>query len=867
MKYALHLVLAALLLGPTAVRAQHALADHGAYDPSIPTPASVLGYELGDRFTPHHLIVRYISALAEASPRITMDTVALTHEGRPVLLAIATSESNQARIDAVQEDIRRLADPRGASQGELDALVERTPTVAFLAYTVHGNEASGAEAALATLYQLAAGQDAETLEILENVVTLIDPVQNPDGHDRHVNQVAWDLGAHGPDPFRSAVVHGHDWHGARSNHYLFDLNRDWIVHSQPETRGRMEVLRGWYPHVAADLHEMGSSSTYFFPPPMKPIHQAVHPLVHEGWQLFAEGNARAFAENGWGFYTRESFDEFYPGYGPSWPIHTGAIGMTYEQASSAGGLVERDDGTLLSLHEAASHHYTASRATLRTAATNRADRVADYLTFRQDAVAGGRDGGMRTILFHRDDQGRADSMVTVLLRHGIEVSRLTSDARVQGTVFGEDDARRVTFPAGSYAVDLAQPQGVLARTLLEPEPALDPDFVQEELERRQAGLRDRFYDMTGWALPFLYRVEAAWSGDALDAAEPVAAIRADAPELPRQAGYAYAFAPGSESALRMLGALLHDGVRVRHAARPFTVEGHAFPHGAFVVLVNRNMEDYDAASLHEQVRELAAGTGTPVVAIENALVDSGTDLGSNSVRAIPRPRVALAAGNRISTGSYGAAWHTFDTRLGFPVTRIELDRLMRVLDEFNMVVLPSAYGLGGALGNGGAAALARWVRGGGTLITLDASTAWLASDDGLARLREKEEPEATDGVELSYSVPGAVVRAAIDTLSPLVAGVRDLEIPVMLSGSRVFEAPADTEPGEAVIRYAGEDRLELAGYLWPEVPERVAGTPYLWTERVGSGRVIGFTADPNFRAMWRGLLPIFANAVFLGGTF
>ena len=855
-----HLALVAALAAPLPLAAQHGLFDHGPYDASVPTPAAVLGYEIGERFTPHHLIVRYVSALAEASPRIRMDTVGFTHEGRPVLLAIATSEANQGRLDEIRRSAQRLADPRGAARSELDALVAETPTVVWLAYTVHGNEASGAEAALATLYQLAAGQDAGTAEILDNVVTLIDPVQNPDGHDRHVNQVAWDRGRLGPDPFPSAVVHGADWHGARTNHYLFDLNRDWIVHSQPETRGRMDVLREWYPHVAVDLHEMGSNATYFFPPPMPPIHTGIHPLIHDGWELFAAGNAEAFSALGWGFYTRESFDEFYPGYGPSWPIHTGAIGMTYEQASSDGGAIRRHDGTVLTLREATQHHYTASVATLRTAATHRADRVRDYLTFRRDAIERGRSSEMRTVLLRRDTQGRADALIPILLRHGIEVGRLSESTRVEATRYGAEDAQRTTFPAGTYVVDLAQPQGALARTLLEPVAAFDPSFVQEELERREAGLRNRFYDMTGWSLPFLFRVDAAWSGDGVTA-EPVRDVTRVAPAPPRRAGYAYAFEPGSEAALRMLGSLLTDGVRVRHAPRAFTVNGNAFPDGAFLVLAHRNR---DEAGLHEKVSALSAETGTPVVAIDNALVDDGTDLGSGSVEAIPEPRVALVIGDRISTYSYGAAWHMFDYLLELPVTRIELDDLLRTLHSFNTVVVPSAFGFGSALGERGTQTLTRWVRDGGTLITLDGATAWLASDDGLARMRPQ--PDTAESDQTMY-VPGAILRARIDTLSPLVAGVQETEIPVMLFGDRFYQAPADVEPGEVVIRYAPQDRLRLAGFLWPEVPARVAGSPYLWTERVGSGRVIGFTADPNFRAMWRGLLPLFGNAVFLGGTF
>jgi hypothetical protein len=865
-----HLLPIVAFLAPAALHGQHALGGEGPYDPEIPTPGSVLGYELGETFTPHAMIVRYASAVAEASDRVTLDTVATTWEGRPVLLLTVTSASNQARIDEIRAGARRLADPRGASDGELDALVSSQPTAVWLGYTVHGDEASGVEAALGTLYQLAAGQDPATLEILDNVVALIDPVENPDGHDRHVNQVAWDRGRFGPDPYPRAVVHGHDWHGGRTNHYLFDLNRDWIVHAHPETRGRMAYFREWFPHVAADLHEMGSSSTYFFAPPMQPVNANVHPLIREGWQLFARGNAAAFAANGWGFFTKEGYDEFFPGYGPSWPLYTGAVGMTYEQGSSEGGAVERDDGSVLTLREAAMHHYAASIATLRTAATNRGRRVGDYLEFRRDAIRDNAGASVRSIVLERDGQGRADSMVTVLLRHGIEVGRVTGGTTIgRATAYGETVAGRVQVDAGAYVVDLSQPQGTLARTLLEPDPAFDPAFIDEELARREAGQGDRFYDMTGWALPFLFRVRAWHTAERVGPAEPVTDVAAVAgAPLPGRAGYAYVFEPGGEASIRMLGGLLARGVRVRHATGSFRVAGDSFDRGAYVVLVHRNRGDDDGATLHETVRTLAAESGARVVAIGSALVDQGTDLGSNSVEAIPIPEVALLAGDAISSYSYGAAWYAFDQLLHFPVTRIEADALTRSLSDFNVVVIPSAFGIGSELGERGTEALRQWVRDGGTLITLDAATSWLASEDGLARLRPWEAPDDAGERILPASVPGAVLRAEVDRRSPLLAGIDQDEIPVMLFGSRLYEAPDDVEPGEAVIRYTEDaDRLEIAGYLWPELPERIAGTTYLWTEGVGAGRIIAFTGDPNFRAMWRGLLPLFANAVFLGGTF
>jgi len=862
-------LLLALILAilPRAAAAQHPLAEGGPYDPAVPTPRSVLGYELGDRFTPHHLLHRYFERVAEASPRVRLDTMAVSFEGREVLLAVVTSEANQRRLDEIRADARRLADPRGASATELERIVARMPALVWLGYTVHGNEGSGVEAAIAMLYQLAAGQDAETRMILDSAVVLIDPVQNPDGHERHVQDVMRARGALGIPTTPGAMVHQGNWPGGRTSHYLFDLNRDWFIHSHPETRGRVARFLDWAPHVAVDLHEMGSNSTYFFAPPMEPFNKNVHSSILKWWDIYAASNAEAFDRHGWSYFRREGYDEFYPGYGVSWPILTGAVGMTYEQASSAGGAIRRRDGTVLTLREAASHHYAAAWATARTSAARRTERVRDYLEFRRSAVTDAERGAMRAIVFEPDAQGRADSLAARLRANGIEVRRLAVAAEARdATPYGEATAGRVRFPAGAYVVDLAQPQGRLAKALLEPDAQLDSTFIAEELESRRTGRSNRFYDVTAWSLPYTYRVRAWWTRTVPGPLEPEATSPATvaSPAL-ATARYGYAFEAGSEAAIRMLAGLLADSVRVWYAPRAFRSGEHAFPHGAFVVRVAANGDD-----VHETVRRLAAESGARVVALGSALVDEGTDLGSNSVFPVRPPRVALVGGDGVSAYSFGFAWFAFDQRIRYPVTTVRLASLPGLLEEFDVVVLPSAQpgAIDRQLGDGGREALAAWVRAGGTLITLDGATAWLAAErTGLSRLRLSRDTARADGepgAPLPTSVPGAIVRAVGDTLSPLLAGIHDPVFPVFVDGSEIYGVPKDLRPGEAVIRYEAEPRLRLAGYLWPEVPARLAGTPYLWTERVGRGRVIGFAQDPNFRDLWRGLLPLFANAVFFG---
>ncbi len=866
--------LVALAAGPGPLAAQHPFAAGGSYDPAVPTPRSVLGYELGDRFTPHHLVARYLARLAATSRRIRLDTVAESFEGREVFLVVATSEANQARLDAIRADAARLADPRGASPAELAAIVARMPTIVWLGYTVHGNEASGVEAGLAIAYQLAAGRDPETQLVLDSCVVLIDPVENPDGHERHVQDVLRARGAGGAEdvpPVRGAMVQQGAWPGARGNHYGFDMNRDWFILSQPETRGRIAAFERWWPHVAADLHEMGGDASYYFAPPMDPINKNVPESIRRWWDIFAAGNAAAFDAHGWAFFRREDFDEFYPSYGDSWPILNGAIGMTYEEASSGGGAIRKSDGTLLTLRDAAWHHYTASWATLVTAARRARERVGDYLAFRQTAVTDGEKGPIRTVAIARDDQGRADTLVAHLLANGVAVSRLRAATDVRDAVaYGETAPRAVRLAAGSYVVDLAQPQGRLAKALLEPDAQLDSSFVAQELEHRRTGQPDRFYDMTAWALPYVFRVRAWWSrgplgpADAVDTAALAAARTAPFPAAAPQ--FAWAFSAGSEASLRLLGALLADSVRVSFAPRSFVQGGVRFPNGTFLVRVAVN-----GPQVSQIVARRAAEAGARVAALNSAAADSGPDLGSNTVFPVKAPRVALLGGQPVSGQSFGFAWFAFDQRLHYPVVTVNAASLGGLdLKDFDVIVVPSVYGggLDRVLGESGKERLVQWVKDGGTLITLDGATSWLAGEKlGLARLRQRHDTTRADsagGAPLPASVPGAIVRLTSDTLSPLLAGIGETEIPALDYSDRIYNPPKDLAPGEAVLRYASVQRLRLAGYLWPEVPARLAESVYLWTESDGRGRVIAFAGDPNFRDLWRGLLPLFGNAVFLG---
>jgi hypothetical protein len=844
--------------------AQHAFNPTGDFDPRVPTPQSVLGYEVGARFTPHHKVHQYFAALARASDRVRLDTLGHSYEGREVLLLTVSSPGNLQRLEAIQRDAQAAAAVDRTSASELDAIVSRLPGIAWLGYTVHGNEASGTEAALATAYQLAAGTDARTRMLLDSVVTLIDPIQNPDGHERHAQDVLRARSAWGVPNTPGTMAHSGAWPGARTSHYHFDLNRDWFIQSHPETRARLSAFFTWWPHVAVDLHEMGSNSTYFFAPPMEPVNRNAPPQVLDWWNRYAAANAAAFDEQGLPYFRREGYDEFWPGYGISWPSLQGSIGMTYEQASSGPGAVRRRDGTVLTLHMAARNHYTTSIATLQVTAEQRTARVRDYIAARQLPLRTPGRGVLRTVVLARDSAGRADSLVAQLLANRIAVRYSAAPVEVAAADrYAGPSGVRARVNGGAYLIDLAQPQGMLASALLEPDSPLDSVFIREELENRRMGQGSRFYDVTAWSLPLVHRVTAYGTRTVVPGGELISAVpRETVMRTLAIAQHGYAFAPGSDASIRLLAGLLQAGVRVVYAPKAFRVHGHAFPHGAFIARADGNDE-----SLHATVSRLIDATGATVQALMTAAVDEGTDLGSNSVIPVRAPRVALLGDAPVNGNSYGFAWYQFDERLGYPAAGVTASAVAAgILAEFDVLVMPSAGGLDGALGTVGLDELQRWVRRGGVLITLENATSWLASErSGLSRFRPAVVRDS--GPSLPLNNPGAIVRALADTLSPLLAGVRSTEWAVPLSGSRVFSAPRDGRPGEVVLRYAPVDRLRLAGFLWPEAPAQLAGSPALWTERVGSGRVIAFAHDPNFRDLWRGHLALFANAVFLGGSY
>jgi len=706
----------------------------GHYDEAVPAPAASLGFELGARPARHAQIIRYVEALAEASPNARLERYARSHEGRELVTLIVSSAKNFERLDEIRAAVELLGDPRrDLDDDQLERLLDDTPAVAYLAYAIHGDELSSADAALRVAYELAAGQDDRARGLRDDLVVLIDPCENPDGRERILAMTAAYRGAV-PNPDPDSLNHTAFWPWGRGNHYLFDLNRDWFALVHPESQGRADLLRTWRPQLVVDSHEMGSQSTYLFTPPRAPFNPNLPAATRSWWDRYSADQSAAFDEHGWSYYTREWNEEFFPGYGSALPLYTGALGILYEQAGTDGGPVRKQHGGTLTYGEAVHHHFVSSVANLETLARNRRQALESFREARSEAIERGRKGTVRAFYIAPEpDPARAAELASKLIRLGIETER--SDAA--GTLRRArspwaDGARDAELPGGSYRIRLDQPLGLLARAILEPHTPMEDAPLAEEREHLERQKGSRIYDTTAWS-PLLASGLVTWWSDRLDDLDwqPIAA--ADAPHGSVAGGeepYGWIFAGSRDGAVVLAAKLTARDVRVRAGDRPFRLDDHDYPRGSFLV----RREENDAAAVRTALAELAPTLGIDVLTTATARISHGPDLGGGHWHLLVAPRIAIAAGSPLDFTSVGAAWHALDRELGIRVSLLDIASLHSTdLERYNVLVLPDAWGgadaYARALGEPGAQAIASWIERGGTLVAISAAALWSADPD------------------------------------------------------------------------------------------------------------------------------------------
>ncbi len=860
--------------------------EYAPYTSTVPSPESLLGYAIGSQHTMYHQQQAVIDAMVAAAPeRVRTEVIGRTAEGKVMRLVIISSPANIARLDEIRRVAGQLADPRNTGAAELSAIAARQPAIVMLSHSVHGNEPAGFEAAVMTTYTLLASLNSTVRGILDSTVVIINPSQNPDGHERFAawsNSVA--VGSDEP----SAVEQQEPWAiQGRFNHFRFDMNRDLIAFTQAETRATAAAVLRWRPQVFVDLHS--TTPQYFFPPAAAPVNRNLPARTAEWLETFGRANAAAFDAHGWQYFVRDAFDLYYPGYWDSWTSLNGAIGMTFESDGGPELAIRKSDGTVTTFRDGIAHHFVASMATLGAAAARRTVLLADFHDFFASAMTPTR-SMRRVVIAPGTDPARTAEFVGTLRMQRIEVQELTRPLTVVAANDYLTGARgRRTFPVGSYVVDLAQPQGRLAGALLEPSHVLDSAFARRQLDRYERNRRRgsdaqregyEFYDITAWSLPLTYGLDAAWT----DAAEPLGGELRDVTlsggaRPPMRATSAYVIPAGNRSASVMALALLRDGVNVAATNDRLRAGGASYAVGTFVVRVARNAE-----GLHEKVVAAQALSGADVYAVNSAFPDSGqVGIGSTAVEAVHAPKVLVMAGDGVSQTGYGDVWWYLERELRQPFVPVDPRRFGSVaLDQFNVVVLPPGN-YASTLGTAGMNRLRDWVRGGGLVIALGSAVSTLEQKElGLrtpvdAPKSDDRKLEAADtalgarepfpfvsptasGNQEPEGTPGAIGRATLDRTHWLTWGYDSDKLAVPLPDR--YMRPSKN--ADNVVVFNERDAV-IAGFTWPGNTDRfLTGSAWATVESFGRGNVVAFAENPLFRGFWRGTARLFENALLHG---
>ena len=878
--------LVALLLTPSASMADDFTYWEGAqYDVSVPTLQSVAGHKLGDRITRHADIVDYFYALEKSDPaRVRVVEYARSWQGRPLIYVAISSAENITKLDDYKAGMKALSDPRKTSKADAAKLINTLPGSAWLGYGVHGNEISSPDAAMMTAYHLLASSGDDVVDgILANTIVFIDPQQNPDGRDRFVNAFESSEGLeYSAD--RLAAEHDEPWPNGRSNHYLFDLNRDWLVMSQPETKGRIKSLNELYPLVFVDLHEMGGDSSYYFAPEAVPFNPHLAKEQRASLELFGRNNAKYFDKDGRDYFTREIFDAFYPGYGASWPSYYGAVAMTYEQASARGMAYRRLNGTQFNFNDTVKGHFLTSVSTLEVMAKNSKKFLKDFYNYRLTAIEEGKKQKVKSYIFPTQaDMAATQKLAGLLASHGIEVSRSTANFKACG----------VSYKAGSFVVNMDQPSKRMARTFLDPDVKMEKGFVAEQERRRAKKQPDEMYDVTAWSLPLMFNVTSNACSSKVKAASEMVAANWIKPGVVsgKDATVAYLVPWGDAASVRFLSDALRAGLEVISSDKPFTNGGQIYPAGSLILNVDDNPDDLVAT-----LERLTRTSGANANGINDSWVTDGPNFGSRHAVRMNAPKVAILWDVPTSSLSAGNARFVIERQFNYPVTPIRSKRVRSAdLSAYDVLIVPESWGsYASSFGEGGMKNLQDWVKRGGTLIAFGSALRDLSTDAaGLVSLKRedayKEElkddekngdaktvkgtlieddaafKQAIDaGKEAPDSVSGVLARANVDEDHWLGAGVADT-LNVLVRGRDIY-SPITLDKGINVARYAAAKDILVSGHLWEQNRKQLAYKPFVTVEEKGRGHVIAFTQDPTVRAYLDGLNLIFMNAVFRGAA-
>ncbi|MCX2744746.1 M14 family metallopeptidase [Mangrovivirga sp. M17] len=812
------------------------------------SPSEFLGYELGEQFTYHHRVVDYFYHLEEEKPEnIKLIEYGRTYENRPLLYAIVTSEDNLQNIEKIRtRNIERV------NKGTTEAN-NSDPAIVWLSYNVHGNEANSTEASMKTAYNLLTNL-SETSDLLKNTVVIIDPCLNPDGRDRYVHwyrQVANIK----PDINPVGREHHEPWPGGRQNHYLFDLNRDWAWITQIESRQRIKVYNEWMPQIHVDFHEQSHTSPYYFAPASEPFHELISDWQRDFQVAIGKNNATSFDKQGWLYFTKERFDLLYPSYGDTYPMFSGSIGMTYEQAghSFAGLGIKLPGGDTLTLKDRLEHHFTSGMSTIRTASENRSDLLNNFSEYFKSSR--NNPGKYKSFVISQENNPKkVEDMLKILDAHNIIYGKAGITKSLKGYDFSTINEQTIEVKKNDLVIPVNQPKSILTRVLLEPKTKLADSIT---------------YDITSWSLFHAYGLKAA----AISSSIPIEkeALESESTLLPEENAYSYVVPFQGLRSHRFLAKCLTKNIKVHLATEPFSTKEKKFERGTLIVLGSLNHSTVD--NFYNKLIEITNETNIDIYSVSSGFATSGPDFGSASYRLLEKPEIALLSGEDTSPLSFGENWYYFEQLVNYQPHIVRPGYFdEEYMNEVNTIILPD--GEYSSLNEEKIQKLEKWVKAGGKLILIGNSIDKFDPEKTKLAL-EKTNSEKTEEDTETYNyktrirsygrsernalknyTAGAILNYSLDQTHPLAFGLGS-----SYRGLKTNNNTFKLLKNGWNVGYL-ENNSVVDGFVGINLKEDLEGSLGFATKSLGDGKIVYLIDNPLLRCFWYEGLILYGNAVF-----
>lgn len=829
-------IFASFTLNAQEVTLDYYLPDDISYDSTIPKPVDVIGHEVGEWHVTHDKLMFYMQTLAASSDRITIENRGTTFEGRPLLLLTVTSPKNHQNIETIRQQHVAL------SEGNANTDTANMPIVVYQGFSIHGNEPSGSNAGLAYAYYLAAAQGPEIESLLDNMVILMDPSFNPDGLQRF----AYWANIHKSqnlNPDNNEREYHEVWPGGRTNHYWFDMNRDWLPVQLPESRARIETFHKWLPNILTDHHEMGTNSTFFFQPgePTR-VHPLTPKINQELTKEIGSYHAKALDKIGSLYYSEENYDDYYYGKGSTFPDVNGSIGILFEQGSSRGHIQESENG-ILTFPFTIRNQFTTALSTIE-AAKNMRTKILDYQkAFYADLRNEAARSKTKAIIFgDSKDASKTWHLAEILKRHKIKFHGLASDATIGGKTFKKGH---------SYVVPMNQK---------------NPRLINAMFEKRTTFTDSLFYDISAWTFPLAFNVDYAELSSLSNAGPEVMDFEKPSGGVDKKSSYAYVFEWHEYYTPKVLNKILEKGLRAKAAMSPFTLEGTRYDYGSIMVPVQNQKLDSDG--LYTFLNKIAQESSIKINGVSTGYTQ-GIDLGSNDFEALKKQKVALLIGDGTRSYDAGEIWHLFDTRYDMKITKIDTRYFNSAdLDSYTALILPgTGWGGSNLLDKKGAEKVKEWVKNGGTVIGYRNTANWFKSNEFIdLELRKDtlvaknipfDQKQDFQGAQVTG---GAIFEAILDRSHPINYGYKNDRL-ALFRNTNIYLNP-EKNSYDNPIQYTNNPLL--SGYISEENAELIKNSVPFKVKRMGKGRVVLFTDNTNFRAFWYGTNKLLMNAIFFG---